>query len=124
MEIAGVMLFVALLVLLAGLMAAALLVHVAARLSAVPDATFFKAVKAVVANTVVSIVLSLVFSIVPLAGTLLGMVLSLVATLWVFKAIYAVDWPKAFLLWLMQWVVLVALILIMGFAFGLTVFSL
>lgn len=123
MEIAGAMLFVVILIALAGLFAAALLVHVAAKFSAVPDATFGKAVKAVLANMLMSVALSLVFSIVPVAGTIVGMLISLVATLWVFKKIYDVDWPKAFVLWLMQWVVSVILILIMGFMFGMTIFA-
>lgn len=106
MEVASGMLFLVLLLAVAGLLVSAFLVHMAATFSGVPNATFGKAVKAVIANAVVSLVVSMLFSIIPLAGTLLGMIISLAATLWVFMKIYAVGWGQALLLWVMQWVVL------------------
>lgn len=124
MEVAGGMLILGILVLLAGLLVSALFVHLAAKLSGVEGATFGKAVRAVIANAIVSVLVSLVFSIVPLAGTLLGMLISLAVTLWVLRKIYQIGWGKALLLWVMQWIVLFILILVLGSVMGMSILAL
>ncbi len=109
MNLAGGVLFTALLVVLAGIFIGSLLLHLAAKFSGVPRATFGKAVTAFLANAILSAALSVVLSMLPIAGTFIALLLSLIATLWVLKSIYHIGWGHALLLWFMQWVVLVLL---------------
>lgn len=121
---AGFMLFGMLAMLVVGVLLCALVVHLAAKFSGVPDARFGKAVKAVLINALASFLLSLVFSVIPLAGTVLGLLVSLWVTLLVLRRVYEVGWGQSLLLWVMQWVVLGLLLVGMAFFMGVSVFAL
>ena len=89
------------------LLIAALVVHFAAKLSGVRNATFGKAITICIASIVLQIFIGFVFSIVPLLGTIAGFLLWLLLTLLIIKTVYDTGWGRAFVVWIMQGVVLI-----------------
>lgn len=120
MEVAGMTLIVIGAGILLYVLIGAVVIHFAAKLSGVKNAPFRQAVKACIATIILSIIISLVFSLLPVIGTITGFLISLFLTLLIYKSIYETGWGRAFLIWIMQWVVLIIFGLIIASITGLS----
>jgi hypothetical protein len=124
MEIFGIAIFGVTLIgvvigIIVSLLIGALVVHFAAKLSGVKDATFGKALTICLASIVVEILIALVFSVLPVLGTIAGFLVGLFLTLLIIKSVYNTGWGRALVVWIMQWVVLVIAGLVMAVVAGI-----
>ncbi|NJE08294.1 hypothetical protein E3E31_07125 [Thermococcus sp. M39] len=93
-----------------GLAVAAVFLYIGAKFASIEDASFGKAIIAVVAGGI----LSLILSMIPVLGWILGSI----AYIWIIKTVFNTDWVKAVIAWLISIiagvVVMVILMAIVG----------
>lgn len=101
------------------LLIGALVVHFAAKLSGVKNTTFGKAITICIAAIVLEVLIGFVCSVVPGLGAIAGFLLGLLLTLLIIKTVYNTGWGRAFVVWIMQWVVLIIAGLAMAMVAGI-----
>lgn len=93
-----------------------IIIHLAAKLAGVDDATLSKAFIVALAGGI----LGTVFGYAGLWGQIIGWVLTIV----VIKLVYGISWIRALIVWIAYVIVIIIIVVILGILFGLAFLAL
>ncbi|MFQ6087519.1 MAG: hypothetical protein ACE5K0_01275 [Candidatus Methanofastidiosia archaeon] len=95
----------------------AFFIWIGAKLAGVRDATFGKALICAVALALIGPIFNLLLSFIGIGG-FIGFILGLLVTLYIIKSIFDTSWGKAFVVWILSIVAMVASVFLL-IIFGL-----
>ena len=71
-----------------------------AKVAKIKYTTFWKALMATVASSVITSLVTLFLGLLQQVGAYIGLILSVVITIWVIKSVFNTTWRKAIIAWL------------------------
>ena len=77
----------------------ALFLWLGAKIAKIKHTTFWKALMATIASSVITSIITFLLGLLQQIGAYIGLILSVVVTIWVIKSVFYTTWRKAIIAW-------------------------
>ncbi len=112
-----------LLALVIGILVSALFLWVAAKIVKIDGASFGKAILATIVGFIAAGIINFVLAFIPVIGWILGFIAAILIMVFVIQKFFATTFGKAFLVWLIDFIISLIIGILFALIAGVSIFS-